>query len=248
MDRGSRPTCAYCGHSRSGTATAPRPVVPPWPRRQPRARVRPTGGGSPAAPKTTPALRGKVVAITATPPASGDRPLWAPFLAVAAVLPGLIALAGIFALRTMTRALTRSRNNFVRSMFGIRPAGKGRSWSPGFFLGSAVGGMIGYRLGRRNSRLEHTTIRVDTAQGDQLCRYPAAPGALPLNVGDVVEITGRRHSDGVLRGRRFTNSSLSLNHTARLVAPWVPFAAALSLVLCVALIASALSLSAGGTT
>ncbi|HVQ58176.1 MAG TPA: hypothetical protein VMS60_04635 [Solirubrobacterales bacterium] len=183
-------------------------------------------------------LKGRVRSIASTPPAAGDIPWWAKSAGFLAVLPGLIALAFFLALRIALKALAPKRekkSGFGRlagSLFGggLSPVPAGPSKG---LLGAGAAGLIGYALGRRHSApAEYSLLMVVSSSGVVPCRYPTAPAALPVAVGDQIELSGRLYPDNTARGWRCRNLSTGVSHRARIVQPWVPFAAIASLVLC----------------
>jgi hypothetical protein len=186
-----------------------------------------------------PMLAGRVRSIAATAPAAGDIPWWAKSVGFLAVLPGLIALAFLLALRIALKALApkraKGKSGFGRlagSLLGggFSPLPAGPSKGP---LGIGAAGLIGYALGRRhNAPPEYSLLMIVSSAGVVPCRYPTAPAALPVAVGDQVELSGRLYPDNTARGWRCRNLSTGVNHRARIVQPWVPFAALASLVLC----------------
>ena len=211
--RGSR--CTHCGHEHtSRVATAPRPA--------PASRPAPAGPAPPA-PRPAPARRrptapqceGVLVAIAATPPQRGDRPWWGALLTALAVIPGLLALFVLYAVRRLTRLSSRSSRRRL-------------------LLAGGLGGLAGYRLGRRHGGGEHTALRVRTAGGEAICRCACPPASLSFAPGDDIAIWGRLHPDGVTRARRLENRTAGARQRIPAVRPWVPFAAAVSLVLCIA--------------
>jgi MYXO-CTERM domain-containing protein len=191
-------------------------------------------------------LRGRVRSIASTPPAAGDIPWWAKSAGFLAVLPGLIAVVFLLALRIVIRVLVpkREKRNELGRLVGLfgggfspAPAGPSKG-----LLGMGAAGLVGYALGRRrNAPPEYSLLMVVASTGVVPCRYPTAPAALPVAIGDQIELFGRLYPDNTARAWRCRNLSTGVSHRARIVSSWVPFAAIASLALCLYVIAGILS-------
>jgi hypothetical protein len=182
---------------------------------------------------STPTVKGRIRSIAATAPAPGDVPWWAKSIGILAILSVVLGVLAVIAVRTVTKAISSSRREAM-SMLSAGLFGGGRGSSAGSFISSALlksgkAGFVGYRLGRRERVVEHALLMVVTRRGVVPCRYPTAPSMLPLAVGDSVELSGRLYPDHTARAWRCRNLTTGATHSARVVAPWAPFAALASL-------------------
>jgi hypothetical protein len=169
-----------------------------------------------------PPLEGRVIACSTTPPEAGDRPWWAPLVALLAIVPALMALTFLSFMRMLTRVFTPSRSGLLGALLGPSAS---RSSSLDVTKLLSI-------WSDRNPRTQHTLLRVRTATGAaHYCRYAADPTTLPLQVGDDVSCWGRALPDGTLRARRLLNRTTGTRHTARVVQRWVSAAALASCVL-----------------
>jgi hypothetical protein len=196
--------------------------------------------------KRPPLLEGRVKTIAATAPAAGDLPWWAQSAGLLAVLPGVVGLFVIFAVRIALRAVSSSRRQGIGRLFSLGGS-SGRGGGSGavrLLIAAGLGGMAGYRLGRGAKPAEYSLLLIASSRGDVPCRYPTAPSMLPVSTGDRVELlAGRLYPDNTARAWRCRNLSTGVSHQARIVATWVPFAAAISFFLCAYAVVSVLSLS-----
>ncbi|MDX6624891.1 MAG: hypothetical protein QOE75_2823 [Solirubrobacterales bacterium] len=193
---------------------------------------------SAAAPSSSrPLLVGQVRTIAATPQAAGDIPWWARSAGLIAVLPGVAALLVLVALRIVLKALSPSRSRSKSGSLGRLLGFGGGGGSFGavhVLLAAGLGGMVGYRLGKRSQPVEHSLLMIVPASGRAIpCRYPTPISRLPVASGDRVELlSGRLYPDDTARAWRLHNVSTGVRHRAQIVAGWVPLAALGSLALC----------------
>lgn len=169
-------------------------------------------------------LEGRLLSLSTTPPQAGDRPWWAPFVGVLAIVPGVVALMTIAAIRMAMRMMS-SRRSLLSGLLGVPRRGA----EP---LSIDLSELLKL-WSKHPAAQEHSLLRMQTPTGTaRYCRYAAAPSMLPLQVGDHVSCWGRELPDGTLRARRLVNRTTGTAHTARVAPPWVTAAALTSLVLC----------------
>ena len=187
---------------------------------------------SPLPPVTEgPTVAGRIRSIAATPPAKGDVPWWAGSIGVLAILSVALGAIAVIAVRTFFKAISTPKREamsmLTSSLFGGRRSSKSGLplWTE--LLKSGWAGFVEYRLSQKV--VEHTLLMVVTRRGVVPCRYPTAPSALPLAVGDSVELSGRLYPDHTARAWRSRNLTTGVSHRAQVVAPWAPFAAFASL-------------------
>lgn len=195
-----------------------------------------------------PQASGRVVAVAATPPAPGDRPWWGPAISVLAVVPGVLAVLTLWMVQRAHRITASLTKSIVQAPFGGSSSSsskaKKRRRGPSPLFAAGAGGALGYQLGKRWRPKEHSLIRVAGPGGDVYCRCASAPGSLPLSAGDDVFVWGRAHADGTVRVDRLENGTTGAKHRAQAFGSWVPVAAAISVVLVIAALASVLNFHA----
>ena len=195
----------------------------------------PSSPATPSQPahRASPTVSGQLISIAATPASRGDRPWWVPLTYLFALIPLLMALAAITAMRAVVRAFSlgalggrRAGGDLMMKMLGF---GGGSGGAHPGALTSLVSGVLqdvlGYRLKRATDPHEYSLMRLRAGKGETVCRYMAAPATLPVARGDHLLIWGRSGDDGVIRARRLENRSVGATHTAPLVPSAVAIAA-----------------------
>lgn len=180
-----------------------------------------------------PTVAGRIRSIAATAPARGDGPWWAGSIGVLAILSVALGVLAVIAVQTLLKAISTPKREAMSmltfGLFGGRRSSKSGPplWTD--LLKSGWAGFVEYRVSQRQRVVEHTLLMVVTRRGVVPCRYPTAPSMLPLAVGDSVELSGRLYPDHTARAWRCRNLTTGASHSARVVAPWAPFAAFASL-------------------
>ena len=152
---------------------------------------------------------------------------------VLAVLPGLMAIAVLIAVRTFAKSLRRSKDSLIRSPFKLPETRSKPHWSPSPALTfGGLGALLGYRAGRASAQTEYSQLRLKSPGSEIVCRYLAAPASIPVAQGDELKLWGSLGRDGVLRAYRLENVSNGAMHKVTLIRPWVVAAAVISALLC----------------
>lgn len=179
----------------------------PAPHRR-RERATSQSNAGPRSPFTQPrsaAAIGRVISLNTTAPAGGDRPWWVSVVHVLAVLPGLMAMAVIVAVRMFANSLRRSKRSVSRSPFKLPDLTPKPHWSPSPALTfGGLGTLLGYRMGRASAKTEYSQLRLRSPGSEVECRYLAASASIPVAQGDELRLWGSQGRDGVLRGYRLT--------------------------------------------
>src|SRR5450759_2715757 len=157
-----------------------------------RARTQPAAGPrTPFAQPRPPVATGRVISLNTTAPARGDRPWWVSLVYVLALLPALMAVAVVIAIRAFAKTLRSSTGSVSRSPFKLPALAPKPHWSPSPALTfGAVGALLGYRAGRASASTECSQMRVRSTGGETECRYLAAPASIPVAQGDELNLWG----------------------------------------------------------
>ncbi len=178
-------------------------------------------------------MAGRIRSIAATPPAKGDVPWWAGSIGVLAIFSVALGVLAVIAVRTLFKAISTPRREamgmLTSGLFGGRRASKSGPPLWAELVKSGWAGFVEYRVSQRQVVVKHSLLMVVTRRGVVPCRYPTAPSMLPLAAGDSVELFGRLYPDHTARAWRCHNLSTGVSHSAKVVAPWAPFAAFASL-------------------
>jgi hypothetical protein len=197
-----------------------------------------TSSATPAGPTAT----GRVLALSATKPASGDRPRWVPAVYVLAFIPVLVIVAVIVAVHVAMRSFGRTKDSFIRSPFRldtwISPPQSSSSTST--LLKSAFEALLSYRQWQSSSPVTYSQIRIQGPTSQVACRYLAAPDSISVVLGDELKLWGKFGSDNVLRATRLENASTGSSHKVALVPPLVIFGAFIAAFFCLTTLASAI--------
>jgi hypothetical protein len=181
------------------------------------------------------------MSLNPTAPARGDRPWWVAAVHVLALLPALMALAAIIAVRTFAKTLRRRRDSLIRSPFKLPQLASSPHRSPFQALTyGGLGALLGYRAGRASTQAAYSQLRLRSGVSEIECRYLAAPASIPVAQGDQLKLWGSLGRDGVLRGYRLENISNGTTHKVTLVRPWAAGAAVLSALLCLIILTNAI--------
>jgi hypothetical protein len=209
--------------------------------RGPRPAATATATAPPVSRSGGPAATGRVLALSPTKRAAGDRPWWVGVVYVLALVPVLVAAAVVFTTQAVMRSMGRGRDGLIRSPFKLgtwvsTPEPKSQLSE---LLMDVLKTVLDIRI-RRASDVTYSQIRLQGATRQIACRYLAAPESLPVVVGDELSLWGDFGRDGVLRSHRLENVSAGSSHEVKLVPPLVGVAAAGAVVFCLMVLASAI--------
>jgi hypothetical protein len=181
-----------------------------------------------------------VLALSATKPASGDRPRWVAAVYVLAFIPVLLIVAVIVAVHAAMRGFTRPKDGFIRSPFrlGTWISPPQSSSSTSALLKSAFDTLLSYRQWQASAPVTCSELRLQGSTRQVACRYLAAPDGISVVLGDELKLWGRFGSDGVLRANRLENVSTGSSHSVALVPPLVIFGAVIAAIFCLTTLAS----------
>jgi len=160
---------------------------------------------------------------------------------VLALVPVLIALAVVFATQAAIRSMGRAKEGLISSPLKLGiwvPTPQPRSQLSELLM-DVLKTLLDIRI-RRASNVTYSQIRLQGATRQIACRYLAAPNALPVVVGDELNLWGDVGRDGVVRARRLENVSAGSSHEVKLVPPLVGAAATTAVVFCLMVLASAI--------
>jgi hypothetical protein len=213
--------------------------------RRPTASPRPSASTAPRTPSATPAgptASGRVLALSATKPASGDRPRWVAGVYVLAFIPVLVIVAVIVAVHAAMQSLGRAKDGFIRSPFRLSTwiSTPQPSSSTSALLKSAFDALLSYRQWQSSSTVTYSEIRLRESTSQRACRYLASPDGISVVLGDELKLWGTVGSDGVLRANRLENVSTGSSHSVALVPPLVVFGAVIAAFFCLMVLASAI--------
>jgi hypothetical protein len=209
------------------------------------------GGRRPAASATPqtpfartggPAATGRVLALSATKRARGDRPWWVGVVHVLAVVPVLFIVAVAGATQAALRSMGKAKEGLIRSPLKLSTwvATPQPSSSSSELLTDGLKALLEYWSRGASANVVYSQIRLQSPTRQIACRYLAAPDGLPVVVGDELSLWGTFGRDGVLRAHRLENASAGSTHKVTLVHPLVGAGAAVSALLCLMVLATAI--------